>query len=118
MLPEDEQHFGLSEATLAALRSVLAGHPHVERAIVFGSRAKGTQRAASDIDLTLVGEALTSSELLAIEGEVDDLMLPYQVDLSLHGHIEDAALRAHMARVGRLLFESKAPAVAVRRADS
>ena len=118
MLPEDEQSFGLSAATLAALRSVLAYHPHVEQAIVFGSRAKGTHRGASDIDLTLIGEALTASELLAIEGEIDDLLLPYQVDLSLHAHIEDAALRAHIARVGRPLFESRVPGAPVRRTDT
>mgnify|MGYP006201431629 CR=1 FL=1 len=45
--------FGLSAQTIRKLHSVLVQHPHVLRAVVYGSRAKGNYRPGSDIDLTL-----------------------------------------------------------------
>lgn len=86
-------------AKLAILR-VLDAHPRVEQAVIFGSRAKGTQRTGSDIDLALVGKALQFDDLLRLEGELDDLMLPWRIDLLLLDRVENPALREHIARVG------------------
>ncbi len=68
--------------------------------ILYGSRAKG-----SDIDLTIVGDALTQSHLLKIANELDDLLLPYKIDLSLMRQIEDEALLEHIRRVGEVFYE-------------
>ena len=77
----------------------------MRRAVVYGSRAKGNPRPGSDIDLALFGEGLTASDLLAIDGALDALDLPYRIDLSLHADIEDPALRSHIERIGRVLYE-------------
>jgi uncharacterized protein len=95
--------FGLSERTLGLLRGVLATHTGIERAIVYGSRAKGDFRPGSDIDLTLDAPDLMLSELLQINGELDDLMLPYTIDLSLLKQIDNPSLLSHIERVGKLL---------------
>lgn len=99
--------FGLSPATLQKIRNTLARHPHVERAVVYGSRAKGNYKPGSDIDLTLFpdpGAAIDHRELGDIADEIDDLLLPYMVDLSVFDHIDNAALREHIQRVGRVLY--------------
>ncbi|MEB3331856.1 MAG: nucleotidyltransferase domain-containing protein [Synechococcaceae cyanobacterium] len=44
----------------------------------------GTQRSGSDIDLTLVGESLEHRHLLQLLNAIDELLLPWSVDLSLH----------------------------------
>lgn len=54
---------GLSPKTWAAIQGVLAAHPHVAQAILYGSRATGRHQTASDIDLTLVAAQLTSGEV-------------------------------------------------------
>jgi predicted nucleotidyltransferase len=100
----DAGEFGLSARTLARLRWVLQRHPAVTRAVVYGSRAKGNHRPGSDIDLALDAPALAWSEFLQIEQEIDDLLLPYHVDLSRLADIEDGPLRDHIARVGRVLW--------------
>ena len=46
------ERFGLPEHAVDKIRQVLAAHPEVERAVVYGSRAKGNYRNGSDIDLT------------------------------------------------------------------
>jgi uncharacterized protein len=95
--------FGLSPRTLGLLRGVLAQHAGIERAIVYGSRAKGNFRPGSDIDLTLDAPTLMFSELLRINGELDDLMLPYTIDLSLLKQIDNPSLLSHIERVGKPL---------------
>jgi predicted nucleotidyltransferase len=47
------REFGLPHTTTHTIRQILAGVPAVETAIIYGSRAKGTHRPGSDIDLTL-----------------------------------------------------------------
>ncbi len=93
--------FGLPSATVEKISAVLAGHPAVERAVLYGSRAKGNHRHGSDIDLTLVGSGLGYRDLLKIMGELDDLLLPYTIDLSLLHTIDHDELRQHIQRVGQ-----------------
>jgi predicted nucleotidyltransferase len=92
--------YGLSSQTIQAIQDVLAKFPQVEKAILYGSRAKGNYRTGSDIDLTLSGKDLNTALLLRIETELDDLLLPYTIDLSLFRHIENPDLLAHIDRVG------------------
>jgi predicted nucleotidyltransferase len=101
--------YGLEETTIKALQGVLAHYPQVEQAILYGSRAKGNYRIASDIDLTLVGPQLTLSTLFKIENDVDDLLLPYKIDLSIHHKIENPDVLDHIKRVGVGFYESVGP---------
>ncbi len=99
--------FGLSELTLATVRSILADYPEIEQAILYGSRAKGTYRKGSDIDLTLVGAGLDHRLLTQIAGRLDDSSIPYQVDLSLKSGIDNPNLLAHIERVGVVFYQRK-----------
>ena len=91
--------FGLSPSEVHSIRAVLAAHPEVKRVLVYGSRAMGTQRKNSDIDLTLIAPNLTFDQLLKIENEPDDLLLPYKIDLSQLHTITNPALIDHIQRV-------------------
>lgn len=97
--------YGLNDKTIAKIISVFAAWQEIDKVILYGSRAKGNYRPGSDIDLTLVGDALTHSHLLKIANELDDLLLPYKIDLSLMRQIEDADLIEHITRVGLVFFE-------------
>jgi predicted nucleotidyltransferase len=44
---------GLSQQTVERIQDELANHPEIRKAVLFGSRAKGTARPGSDIDLAL-----------------------------------------------------------------
>jgi predicted nucleotidyltransferase len=97
--------FGLSPEVIARLCQVFARHPEIERVIIYGSRAKGNFREGSDIDLTFEGGAVDLPLMLKIENELDDLLLPYQLDLSVLAHIDNPDLRDHIARVGQVLYQ-------------
>lgn len=93
--------FGLKEATIQQICAVLARYPQVEQAVLYGSRAKGNFKRGSDIDLTLHGGAsLTLNVLYKIMDDLDELLLPYTIDLSLFDSIDDPAMIAHIQRVG------------------
>jgi len=96
--------FGLSDEAIREIQAVLALYPEVEKAILYGSRAAGTFKPGSDIDLTLVGEGLTHNHLLGIMSDLDDLLLPWMIDLSLLATIDHPDLREHIERVGRTLY--------------
>ena len=97
---------GLDLSVIDKIRGVFAGYPQIERVLLYGSRAKGNYRAGSDIDLTLIGEQLTMSHLMQIENELDELLLPYKIDLSLLHKIESRELIDHIERVG-VVFDKK-----------
>lgn len=99
--------YGLTDGEISALTSVLARHPNVEQAILYGSRAKGTQKPYSDIDLTLTGD-ISHSELSRIYMDIDDLLLPYQLDLSAYNRLSDTAFKEHIRRVGVPLYTKDA----------
>ena len=94
------QPFGLSAATLKKLKSVFAQHSAIDSVLIYGSRAKGNCRVGSDIDLTIKGGEIPFTELMQIENQIDDLMLPYTVDLSQYKLLVNAELIAHIERVG------------------
>lgn len=98
--------FGLKEQTIQKICAVFDRYPQVDRAILYGSRAKGTARTGSDIDLTLVGgEDLTLKVLYRIMDDLDDLLLPYTIDLSIYAQINNPAMREHIQRVGVTFYE-------------
>lgn len=96
---------GLSESTVRSIQKVLAHFPEVEKAILYGSRAKGTHHPGSDIDLTLCGGRLNHTLLTRIANELDDLLLPYQIDLSLFETLNHPALLDHIRNIGVTFYE-------------
>jgi predicted nucleotidyltransferase len=90
----------LPAAATAALQSVLAAHPQVEAATLYGSRAMGRHRPGSDIDLTLEGPELDGRVLARIDSALDDLLLPWRFDLSIRHQLRSVELLDHIARVG------------------
>lgn len=96
--------YGLSEKTINAIQGVFKKYSQIEKVILYGSRAKGNFRNGSDIDLVLVGEKLTLSDQFKIETELDDLLLPYKIDLVLYQQIDNRDLIEHIDRVGVVFF--------------
>lgn len=96
--------WGLQAQTIEKMRWVFARHPEVESVAIYGSRAKGTYRRGSDIDLTIAGDAVDVDTLRKLINELDDLMLPYTIDLSIKRMIENPALLNHIARVGHTFY--------------
>lgn len=98
--------FGMTDSDIEALCGVFSLHPNVEKAVLYGSRAKGSNKPFSDVDLTLFGD-VSHNELTRIYLEIDDLLLPYQFDISAHKRLSDKPFLAHIQRNGKTLYRRK-----------
>lgn len=96
--------FGLKDETIQRITSVLKKFPQINKAILYGSRAKGNYKKGSDIDLTLVGDDLNLSVINLVEIEIDNLLLPYTFDISIYHQIDNSELIEYIKRVGKIFY--------------
>jgi len=104
MSAEDAGQFGLKAEQIDKIRKVFAGFPVIQSVLIYGSRAKGSFHPGSDIDLTVQGD-LSWQDFLQLETRLDDLLLPFKIDLSLFSQIDNTALLDHIKRKGMVFYQ-------------
>lgn len=98
---KDTPLYGLAPDVVKKIRGVFEQFPAVESVIIYGSRAKGTYRTGSDIDLTIKTDGSETERLLFdVLEAIDELDLIYLFDISLFVEIENTDLLAHIDHVG------------------
>jgi predicted nucleotidyltransferase len=88
------------------IRSVMRGYTDIKHLVLFGSRAKGSAKNGSDIDLAIVGNKIGFRELCKLGAKLDELDLPYKIDIINYDSITNQELKEHIDRVGIELFSS------------
>ena len=94
---------GISGPQQQRLLDVLIQQADVDAIWLFGSRAMGRERPGSDIDLCVDAARLSHRDRLRHMAAIDDLLLPWTVDLALR-HELPPDLLSHVQRVGRRLW--------------
>lgn len=97
--------YGLKDIELEKLSKVFAANERIERVVLYGSRAKGNYKPFSDVDITLEGAELTHTDLSRLSLAIDDLLLPYQFDISIFHTLKNEALIDHIRRMGITIYE-------------
>ena len=92
---------GLTQNQRTMIAAVLPACPSVEEAVLFGSRAMGNYKPASDVDLFLMGKGIGMDELLQLHRGIDDLPLPIEVDLLAETMLQSPDVRRHIQDHGR-----------------
>jgi predicted nucleotidyltransferase len=95
---------GLNDSDIQRLCAVFQKHPEISRVLLYGSRALGTFKPGSDIDIVIVGD-VSEKKLSHLANELDDLLLPYLIDIAIYDRIQNPELKSHIDRVGLPLFE-------------
>jgi len=103
----DITRFGLNEKQLQLILEAIVSFPEIEKVILFGSRATGTNQPGSDIDLALSGAGITPIILNRFSSRLDDLPLPFMFDVVNYNNINNEDLRKNIDTKGKVLFESK-----------
>lgn len=98
----------LSERELSLIRATLDRFPDVTAAILYGSRARGTAKPTSDIDLALEG-VTNEFRAEAIASELEELPIIAKFDVQALAAITHAPLLEHIERVGVRIYERIAP---------
>lgn len=78
--------FGIKGLLQSALTPIM---PQLERAFIYGSVAKGEEHAASDVDVMLVGEELSYSEIMQLLYSVE-VQLQRSVNPTIYSPLEFA----------------------------
>ena len=91
---------GLKDAHREAIIAEIAANDRVERAVLFGSRATGTNTVSSDVDIALFGDRLTLTDQARLAAALDEIPMAQSVDLLLYDSIQDRTLREHIRRQG------------------
>lgn len=101
--------FGLTSDVIQRIRAALANFDQIRSATLYGSRAKGTYKPGSDIDLTLITtDELPGSFLNQVAIDLEELNLPYSFDVSLLHAINNPNLIEHIKRVGIEFYNAEA----------
>lgn len=99
--------YGLPNRTISTLNRIFKRYDGIKKVILYGSRAKGNFKNGSDIDITLETDSeFSHAQLLKIMNDFDDSDIPYTVDVSLYKYLEDANLKEHINRVGKIFYKS------------
>ena len=98
--------FGLDVDTLRDIRLLFKQFLHIEKVLLYGSRAKGNYRKGSDIDITLIGKGLNLDNVVyPLMRKLDDFNLPYTFDISIFNQLDNFDLIDHILRVGKTFYE-------------
>ena len=103
--------YGLDDKYFDKLISVFPKHPEAESVVLYGSRAKGNYKPFSDIDITLKGASLTQQLLGKIFTEIDDLLLPYFLDISIYDKLTDKDFIAAIDKTGVEIYKKNFPSL-------
>ena len=101
--------FGLKDLDLEYIIKVLEKLPDIEKAVIFGSRAKGNYKTGSDIDMAIYGERITFDTVAKLNSSLEEEgPLPYFVDIVDYTHSDNTELKEHVDRIGIIIYENKA----------
>ena len=100
-------NYGLTDIELNKLQDTFSIYEDIEKVVLYGSRAKGNYKPFSDVDITLVGDTLTHNSWSRLSTDIDDLLLPYEFDISIFHTIANSDLIDHIQRVGKTLYQKE-----------
>lgn len=91
---------GIPDAANTLIDGLWNRLPRDTRVVLFGSRAKGTFREGSDIDIALIGPEVTLDHRDRVLADYANLPLPWKLDILVYDLITETALKSHIDRVG------------------
>lgn len=95
---------GLSDVILDDLRRVFATYPEIEQVLIFGSRAKGTFKDGSDIDLAVFAQHMSEPRFTQLWNELDTLPLVFKMDVLHWNRLGNQRLKDKIPVEGKLLY--------------
>ena len=98
---------GIAPTALGTLVGLIEHTADLDRVWLFGSRARGDHRDASDIDLAFEAPRMNRDAWLRFESSVEKLGLIYRVDLVNLAWVSEAPFRERIERDKKLFWEPR-----------
>lgn len=99
---------GLEKFDLNYILDTIKKFSEIEKAVIFGSRAKGNYKPGSDVDIAVYGEKINFDTISALHSLLEEHgPLPYFFDVVDYTHLNSQELKAHIDRVGVVIFSKE-----------
>ena len=80
-MPDSEKQFGLGSFIIGCITDILQKFPDVQTATIFGSRARGTYKNASDIDIAIHAPNMSATDFARLSFEIQETPIVYKMDV-------------------------------------
>ena len=107
MMTVSRNNFGLTERDMTTLFAIFQKYPEIKQVTIFGSRAKGTWKTGSDVDLAIVNDKVSFKTLLSLKSDFEESNLPYKIDLVQLPQLKNSDLIEHINRVGVMFYSNE-----------
>lgn len=106
-MKEDSRDCGLSQELISQIVGLIVKHKPPEKIVVFGSRAEGTFKYNSDIDIAILGKDWTDRDISIVKLDLDeDIKTPLKFDVLNFHTITKAGLKEKILKRGRIIYDS------------
>lgn len=99
--------YGLTDNEMQILHDLFAENEKFEQVILYGSRAKGTYKPFSDVDITIVGKGLTEQDVNRLYATLEKSSIPYMFDIFTFDTLKNEIRKDHISRSGVILYQKK-----------
>lgn len=103
-MADDDLIYGLARRHYLELAGVFGKHSHVQKVVIFGSRAKGTEKPYSDIDLAVIAPEMESAEFSRLLDELEALDLVFKLDVLHFDTLTQQKLRDAIKQHGKQFY--------------
>lgn len=98
-------NFGLLDEDLIYILQSVKQFPEIEKAVIFGSRAKGNYKPGSDVDIAVWGNDITFLTIARLHAMLEEESpMPYFFDLIDYTHLENEELKRQIDRAGQAFY--------------
>ncbi len=98
--------FGIYDKSFDILKYSMKDFPQIQKAYIFGSRALGTYKKGSDIDIAVEGKEIDLGCVAKVHGILnDELPLPYFCDVLDIRNITNKKLKEHIKHEGIIFYD-------------
>jgi len=102
----NDNDFGFKLGDLNAIVGAISKFPDITKAVIFGSRAKGTYKPGSDVDIVVWSASDESTRQLS--GILnDETLLPYKFDVVNYDQTDNQNLRAQIMATAVNIYPEK-----------
>lgn len=100
---------GLTSQELREIRVILRKYPAINEVVIFGSRATGKYKKASDVDLALKGRN-SKSVGIDVVAKVkylleEETLMPYFFDVVDYARVTNDELKAQIDQFGKRIYK-------------
>ncbi len=97
----------MDKKILGQIVELILKYKKPERIVIFGSRANGNFKDASDIDIAIFGKQWTDKDVNIVKHSLDEFIkTPLKFDVLNFNKINKAKLKEDILKKGRIIYDS------------